>query len=530
MSQAKQIESPAVVVPDEPEYGPDANALRRHAKRMLSNRDYLKKYRRLGFYKPHPKQMEFHNLLAVERMLRAGNQLGKSHAGAAQLAMDAIAWWPDWFKGHKFDTPPAIERPYDFLGWAACTTSATTRDGVQMKLIGDIRQDGGLGQGLIPLDNIVGRPSLARGIDAFCDTITLRRETGGRALIRLKTYEQDRRSFQGEPCDEVWLDEDVSRDNDTIYGECLARLVATRGRVFLTMTPLLGLSPIRKRFKERLGRECAEVVMGLDDALHIPPAERAAILARYSESERQTRAYGADMQGEGAVFTIPVEAIKHDRPPSALPDWSTRWIWGCDFSHGGMSAAAHPFAAVLLAHDTVSDTVYVMHAVRLHRALPALHVQTIRQHPAWEAPFAYPHDGNRGADLATGASFRAVYKSLGLNMRPEHARFKDGSIALEAGIAEMEQRFARGGLKIASHLLEVFDEYIGYHRVSGLIHKVDDDLLSAIRVGLMDLRFAKPLGPAGSFARPAALNTDAAIRARSEYDLFNPFNSGPFDE
>src|SRR5262245_7703632 len=359
----------------EVEEGPDPNGVRRHAKKMLTNIEYLRKYRRLGFYKPHPKQLEFHNLLAVEKCLRAGNQLGKSHAGGAQMAMDAIGWYPAWYEGHRFDKPVKIERPFEFLGWAACTTSATTRDGVQTKLLGDIRQDGGLGTGLLPLDAIVGRPTMARGISDFVDTITLRRETGGRALIRLKTYEMDRRAFQGEACDEIWLDEDVSRDNDTIYGECLARLAATRGRLFLTLTPLLGLSPIRKRFKERLGRECAEVIMGLDDALHIPPEERAAILARYSDSERQTRAYGADMQGEGAVFTIPVDAIKYDRRPDTFPDWSTRWIWGCDFSHAGMSASAHPFAAVLLAHDTVSDTVYVMHAVRLHRALPALHVE-----------------------------------------------------------------------------------------------------------------------------------------------------------
>jgi hypothetical protein len=47
--------------------------------------------------------------------------------------------------------------------------------------------------------------------------------------------------------------------------------------------------------------------------------------------------------------------------------------------------------------------------------------------------------------------------------------------------------------KIATHLADVLDEYVGYQRVNDLIHKVDD-LVSAIRIGLMDLRFAKAAG------------------------------------
>ena len=497
------------------EEGPDPSAVRKHARRMLTNIEYLRKYRRIGFYKPHPRQLEFHNLMAVEKCLRAGNQLGKSHAGAAQMTMDALNLYPDWYQGYRFDQPAKIERPFEFLGWCACTTSATTRDGVQTKLLGDIRQSNGLGTGLIPLDSIVGRPTMARGIADFVDTITLRRETSGRALIRLKTYEMDRRAFQGESVDEVWLDEDPSRDTDTIYGECLARLAATRGRIISTLTPVLGLSPLRKRFKERAGAQCAEILMGLDDALHIPPDQHTEILARYSESERAPRAYGSDLQGQGAVFTIPADDIKVRFDPAEFPTYY-RWIWGSDFSHGGMSAGAHPFAAVLLAHDPMGDTVFVVHAVRMHRALPALHVQTIKAHPCWDAPFARPHDSNRGADLATGDTFAAIYRKLGLNVRPTHATFKDGSIALEAGITEMEQRFATGRLKVAAHLTEWFDEYVGYHRVDGLIHKVDDDLLSATRVGIMDLRYAKPLGPHGLFRRPP----EAKNAGSADWDIF----------
>src|SRR5580692_3246657 len=148
---------------DEPEQGPDPNDVRRHMKKMLTEREYRQRYRRIDQYRPNPKQLEFHNLIADERMLRGGNQNGKTHGGGAQITFDALGLYPDvWYKGRQFIEPPPIERSVDFLAWIASTTSTTTRDGAQTKLLGDIRQQDGLGTGLIPLDNIVGRPTMAR--------------------------------------------------------------------------------------------------------------------------------------------------------------------------------------------------------------------------------------------------------------------------------------------------------------------------------------------------------------------------------
>ncbi len=478
---------------DELEQGPDPNDVRRHMKRMLTEKEYRQQYRRIDFYRPNPKQLEFHNLIADERMLRGGNQNGKTHGGGAQLTFDVLGSYPDWYEGRRFLEPPSIERAVDFLAWVASTTSTTTRDGAQTKLLGDIRQQDGLGTGLIPLDNIVGRPTMARGISDFVDSVALRRESGARGVIRFKTFEMDRRAFQGESVDEIWLDEDPG--DDVVYGECLARITATRGQIMFTATPTLGVTPVRKRFKERLPGT-AEVLMTIDDATHIPLELRAAIVARYKASERATRAYGADMQGEGAVFEIPEEAIRYTNDPATFPLYWP-WLWAVDFSHGGMSASAHAFAAVLGCWDRDNDTIYIAHAIRIRQALPLNHVAAIKTNPAWDAPVAWPHDGGQHG-FESGETFAATYKRLGLNMRPTHATFEDGGYNFESGITEMEQRFATGRLKIAAHLSEVLDEYRGYHRVNGLVHKVDDDLLSAIRVLCMDIRYAKT---ADHFAR-----------------------------
>jgi phage terminase large subunit-like protein len=480
------------VVNDELEEGPDPNDVRRHAKRMYTEMQYRQKYRRIDFYRPNLKQLEFHNTVSRETMLRANNQGGKTHAAGAQVTMDALAMYPDWYEGRRFIEPPKIERPFEFLAWASCTTSTKTRDGAQTKLLGPIRDSDGMGTGLIPLDNIVGKPMMARGISEFVDSVTLRRETGGKGVIRFKTYEMGREAFQGEACDEIWVDEDISREDGSIYGECLARLTTTRGRILSSLTPLLGLSPLRKRFKLREG-DTAEVVMGIWDCAtskggHIPDEDIPGIIASYPEHERDARAFGADMQGEGAVFTIPLERIKTNMSPAEVPaHWP--WIWGADFSHGGLSNSSHPAAFVLGAWDRSNDVVYILDGFKMQKALPINHVERIKQNPLWQAPVAWPHDG--GTHTAEGITIARTYEKHGLNMMKKHATWDGGGYDFEAGIAEMENRFASGRLLVARHLGDFFDEYLGYHRDGGLVNKVDDDMLSATRVLIMGLRHAK---------------------------------------
>jgi len=479
---------------EEIEQGPDPNDVRKHAKRMFTEMQYRQKYRRLDYYKPNRKQLEFHNLPIAERMLRAGNQEGKTHAAAAELAIHATQWYPGWFKGRQFLVKPKIERPFDFLAWSAAPSAQKVRDGMQTKLLGNLMDADGLGTGMIPLDMIVGKPAMARGIADFVDTVTIRREDGGKALIRFKTYEQGRQAFEGEACDVISLDEDVKGEtNEAIYGECQARTTTTRGIIMVTMTPLLGLTPIRRRYKQQMPGT-AEVLMTIEDALvsnggHIPDEDLEVIKSKYRAHEVATRIYGADMQGEGAVFETPVGEIKHNLTLADVPPYWP-WLWAVDFRHSGSASTGHPFAAVLGCWDRDSNTIYVMHAVRMMGLAPG-HVAAIREHPMRGAPVSWPHDGGRGGSLISGETIAQTYRKLGLMMNGRHATFPDGGFDFESGISDMEHRFAEKRLLIASHLQIVFDEYLGYHRVNGLVNKIDDDLLSAIRGLCMDIRNAK---------------------------------------
>ncbi len=498
------------------EEGPDPNDVRRHAKRMHTELQYRQKYRRIDYYRPNPKQMEWHNLAATEKMLRAGNQQGKTQAASAQMAMDALAIYPEWYTGRRFMVPPKIERPYDFIGWAGCTTSLKTRDGAQVKLLGDIGLQGGLGQGLIPLDNIVGRPMMARGIGDFVDTVNLRREGGGDAIIRFKTFAMGREAWQGEPVDVVWGDEDPG--DLEIYEECQARLTTTDGIIIWSMSPMLGLSPLRKHFKKG-GPGIREVLMTIYDAAvsnggHIPDDKIPGIIARYG-SKAQTRAMGGDAQGQGSVFETEAAVVKHSLDPAAVPPYWP-WLWALDFRHSGQESGGHPFAAVLLTWDRDNDVMRIMDAFRMF-GMAANHVARIKESPMRDAPVAWPHDGGTGAGVMTNDTIAVAYKKLGLAMRPTHATFPDGGYNFEAGIQIMEERLAAKRLLVAAHLAEWFDEYTGYHRLNGKVVKVDDDLMSATRVGCMDLRFAKTFDNFPAMRRAATLQT---IAAGTDFDVF----------
>jgi len=189
----------------------------------------------LAHYVPYPRQEQFHNAGAThrERLLIAANQSGKSLAGGMECAMHATGRYPDWWRGRRFDKPT--------IGWGAGTTNETTRDTVQRILVG---RPGQPGTGAIPKDAILELVS-ARGTPDLLDSIKIRHVSGGVSVIGLKSYQRGRESFQGETLDYLWFDEEPPAD---IYTEGLTRTNVNQGPVWVTFTPLLGMSEVVRRF------------------------------------------------------------------------------------------------------------------------------------------------------------------------------------------------------------------------------------------------------------------------------------------
>jgi hypothetical protein len=275
--------------------------------------------------------------------------------------------------------------------------------------------------------------------------------------------------------------------------EGLSRTNATGGFTWLTFTPLLGVSDVVMRFLKERSDDRADIVMTIEDVEHISPEERARIIASYPAHEREARTRGVPILGSGRVFPFPREVVACEAIP--VPRHWAR-IGGLDLGWD------HPTAAVEIAHDRDSDTVYVINAYRVREQTVAVHAGAL---VPWGKglPWAWPHDAF-SHDKGSGEQIAELYRRHGLNMLPEHAQFSDDrGNGVEAGLFEMLDRIQTNRLKVFEHLNDWFEEFELYHRKDGVVVKERDDLMSATRYGIMMLRYARSLPmPYDAYARP----------------------------
>ena len=184
----------------------------------------------------YPKHLEFFRAGAQhrERLFLAANRIGKSEGvGAYETALHLTGQYPNWWQGRRFTC--------GISAWAAGKDSKTTREILQLKLLGSI---GDFGTGMIPGDSIL-HTSPKPGVPEAIESVVVRHIAGNKSRLVFKSYDQGRESFQGTEQHIVWLDEECTRD---IYIECLTRTMTTNGLMLMTFTPLLGMTDIVRDF------------------------------------------------------------------------------------------------------------------------------------------------------------------------------------------------------------------------------------------------------------------------------------------
>lgn len=443
---------------------------------LLRLKDLRAKRNRLEAYRPYTRQREFHQAGASfrERLFMAGNQLGKTLAGASELAMHLTGRYPEWWTGRRFK--------YPIRALCGSESAELTRKGIQRLLLGppELREE--WGTGTIPHACLRDTSPRAGVPDAVASAV-VRHASGEDSVVQFASYDQGRTKWQADTVDVVWFDEEPPLP---VYTEGLTRTAATGGLVFVTFTPLLGMSEVVKRYLLDKPAGTSVVNMTIDDAEHFTLEQRAAVVAGYPEHEREARAKGIPILGSGRVFPVAESGIAV-QPFPVPPHWPR--IVGLDLG------IDHPTAAAWLAWDRDADTLYVTDAYRVRDAAIAIHAAAIRARGEW-IPVAWPHDGLQ-RDKGSGEQLAAQYKAQGLAMLANRATFEDGSSGVEAGVAEMLTRMQTMRLKVFAHLADWFEEFRLYHRKDGLIVKDGDDLLAATRYAVMMRRFARTHEEAG---------------------------------
>ncbi len=189
----------------------------------------------------YPKHLKFFEggKIHMERCMMAANRVGKTWGvGGYESALHLTGLYPEWWNGRRFDHP--IE------AWVAGDTLTTTRDIVQVALMGQVGQ---FGTGLIPGETIDGNPVMKSGVPGAVDFCRVKHASGGISVVGFKSYDQGRKTFQGTAKHLCWLDEEPAED---VYDECMMRLATTNGIMLTTFTPLLGLSKVALKFLPEL--------------------------------------------------------------------------------------------------------------------------------------------------------------------------------------------------------------------------------------------------------------------------------------
>ncbi len=441
--------------------------------KLLEEKERRNKTRKMFSYYPdtgtlrrelYPKHMQFFAAGAKfrERLFLAANRVGKTEgAGGLELTYHLTGLYPKWWNGKRFDRP--------INAWVAGNSAKTTRDIIQVKLFGS---KDAIGSGLIPADNINGKPTAKAGVPDAFDTALIKHSSGGLSQLQFKSFDQGRTAFEGTEKDIIWLDEECPMD---IYTECLLRTSDTtgtgsaNGMLILTFTPLMGMSDTVLAFlpngeiTERSEGSKFVMMASWDDVPHLTAETKAELLLSIPPFQRDARSKGIPQLGAGAIYPVPETDI-------VVPDFQIPDHWPKGF---GMDVGWNRTAAGWYAWNRENDIIYRFGEHYRGQAEPSIHAAAIKARGAWIPGVIDP--ASRGRSQHDGQQLIQQYKDLGLNID-----VADNGV--ESGIYKVWERMSTGRFKVFASCQNWLSEFRLYRRdEKGKIVKVNDHAMDEMR-------------------------------------------------
>lgn len=414
--------------------------------------------RRRELYKKHMECFEA-GAKYLQRCFMGGNGVGKTYGlGAYELALHLTGRYPFWWVGLRFDGP--------IVAWACGDTRDTVRRTVQKYLLGDFATlgDGELGKGTIPKEYL-GNPRVVSNTNGSCDFCPVRHESGGWSSLFFKSYDQKRRSFQGDNVHFIWLDEEPPHD---IFLECIQRGRGINGRILLTFTPLKGHNEVVDTFLswEKTNKEGGSIIVvtcGWDDVPHLDEEWKAATMAATPPWLRDARKRGVPTPGIGKVYTVEEDQFVIN--PINIPSYWPR-VYALD--HGYFNTAG-AWAAI----DPEQDVIYIYSDYKRGEVSLDVHAIAFLARGAW-----IPGIGDAHQRETDGSQIIDKYKARGLNIRLA----KKGAGSVGDGIEEILSRLSTGRLKVFSTCQKFLDEYRRYrYNEKQQVVKENDHILDCVR-------------------------------------------------
>lgn len=392
-----------------------------------------------------------------ERTMLAANRVGKTlTVGGYETVLHLTGQYPDWWPGRRFDHP--VE------WWAGGDTTTTVRDILQLALLGPI---GEFGTGLIRGDRLIDTTN-KRGLADAVENIYVRHVSGGKSILQLKSYDQEREAWQGTAKHGIWLDEEPPM---SIYSEAYMRTMTTNGMIMNTYTPVEGMGEVTQAFLDVDKSSDKYVVMaGWNDVPHLSEEQKKKYLEGIPLHEREARSTGVPTIGAGKIYPITLEDLLCD--PIEIPrHWQKAYA---------LDVGWNRTAALWGSLDRDSDTLYLYSEHYMGEASPAAHASAIKARGEMTGLI---DPASRGRSQHDGSQLIQMYRNEGLQLV-----LADN--AVESGIFEVYQRMISGRLRIFRNLMNLQKELPMYRRdAHGKIVKQNDHLLDCLRYLCMGTQF-----------------------------------------
>jgi len=426
----------------------------------------------LAKYEPMEIQKAFHECTTQGRLFSGGNRAGKTVAGS----VEAVKWLTGEHEIFSSIYPPPIRG-------RACAVDFDR--GVDLVLVPEYKK------WIDPKYLINGRWE-----DSYHKATKLLTLNNG-STCEFMSYDQDVDKFAGTSRHFIHFDEEPPK---AIFTECLARLIDTNGKWWMTMTPLIEFSwtaeDLYEPIKDGLVPFVTLFESGTKDNVHINNEAVDQLTFAMDDEEKDARTTGSGYSETTLIFP----ELKHCAIPPVGPKELRGYKFFTMLDHGLRNPTAILFGAVgpdddiIIFHEYYQTDNLVYQNAQEYNSIVKMFQEELRaENREFIIDYMVGDPSTQNRDPITGTSIRQEYGENGV-------WYMLGNNDVRAGILRVKSVIGSGRLKVTENCTNLLREARTYKWKKPVSSKVqarsnlleepvkrNDHALDALRYGIMTL-------------------------------------------